>query len=90
MNKRYNFRETASLGELHAYDSEGYEVEEGTDQFDDLVYSLRELDDGYIGNEPITLIYVSGHSKMVWATTEENPTGRTQMELVVNGGGFGF
>jgi len=89
MNRRHELRGT-TLGELHAYDG-GEEYIEGTDAFDDLIYNMgRDLDDGYIGNEPMTLIWVSGSSRRVWATTDPNPTGRTIMELVIDAGGFGY
>ena len=74
--KRYEFRGT-TLGELYHYDSEGYEITD-TSEIDDMLYNLG-ADDLVYEEPPVTLLYISGQSKMAWYTTEENPTTRTEM-----------
>tara|TARA_R110002096_G_scaffold5393_5_gene25158 strand:+ start:2747 stop:3004 length:258 start_codon:yes stop_codon:yes gene_type:complete len=74
--KRYEFRGT-TLGELYHYDSEGYEITD-TSEIDDMLYTFGE-DDLAFAEPPVTLLYISGQSKMAWYTTDPNPDGYTEM-----------
>jgi hypothetical protein len=75
MQRKYNFRGT-TLGELYAYDSEGYEI---SDQFEieEMLYDLGFDDLAFEGD--VTALYISGQSRMAWYTTERNPDGYTEM-----------
>lgn len=76
--KRYNFRGT-TLGELYAYDSEGYEINDPA-EIDDMLYQLGAEHIAY--TEDVTVLYVSGMSRMVYYGTDPNPDGYTYMHQV--------